>query len=76
MSPNVAKFIELQDRVNREIEDFGEATMESCNELERIGGQLTRDEISEMLTHYEDRTDPLEQRAIDEHIENEKNTIQ
>lgn len=45
----VKKFIELQERVNREIDTYGEASLSSCNMLEEIGDSLSHEEIEEMI---------------------------
>lgn len=48
----VKKFIELQERVNREIDTYGEASDSSCNMLEELGDSLTYEEIEKVISLY------------------------
>ena len=45
----VEKFIELQERVNREIDLYGEASISSCDMLMEIGDDLSSEEIERVL---------------------------
>jgi hypothetical protein len=45
----VRKFIELQERVNLEIDTYGQASTSSVDMLEEIGDSLTPEEIDEMM---------------------------
>ena len=45
----VEKFIELQERVNREIDLYGEASISSCDMLMEIGDDLSSEEIEKVL---------------------------
>lgn len=42
------QFLELQDKVNNEIDTFGQATTESVEELEALSKSLTWEEIDEV----------------------------
>jgi len=42
------QFIELQAKVNKEIDTLGQATTTSVNELEWLGDSLTPEEINEV----------------------------
>ena len=75
MSPNVKLFIDLQVKANNDIDTVGHTTDETANELERIGDLLTGDEIREAIDEYNKIAKPidaLEQRAIDEYIDEQK----
>ena len=48
----VMKFIELQERVNREIEIYGTASSANVEMLEEIGDSLSHEEITESLKLY------------------------
>ena len=45
----VEKFIELQERVNREIDLYGQASISSCDMLMEIGDDLSSEEIEKVL---------------------------
>jgi hypothetical protein len=45
----VKRFIELQERVNREIDTYGQASSANCDMLEEIGDSLSYEEIKEMI---------------------------
>ena len=75
MNPNVKLFIDLQIKANNDIDTVGQTTSETADELERIGDLLTGDEIREAIDEYNKIAkpiDPLEQRAIDEYIDEQK----
>ena len=42
------QFLELQDKVNNEIDTFGQATTKSVEELDALGKSLTHEEIDEV----------------------------
>jgi hypothetical protein len=42
------QFLELQDKVNNEIDTFGQATTKSVEELDALGKSLTHKEIDEV----------------------------
>jgi hypothetical protein len=42
------QFLELQDKVNNEIDTFGQATIKSVEELDALGESLTWEEIDEV----------------------------
>ena len=42
------QFLELQDKVNNEIDTFGQATIKSVEELDALGKSLTWEEIDEV----------------------------
>lgn len=48
----IKKFIELQERVNREIDNYGEASQLSCDMLEELGDSLTYEEIQKVTSLY------------------------
>jgi hypothetical protein len=48
----VKKFIELQERVNREIDIYGQASQLSCDMLEELGDSLTYEEIQKVTSLY------------------------
>jgi len=52
---NVKKFIELQDKANNDIDQFGQTTSETANELEAVGDALTYPEIDEVIAIYNQR---------------------
>ena len=45
-------FLKLQNKVNSEIEQFGIATIESADALDKLGNELTADEIDEVCELY------------------------
>jgi hypothetical protein len=45
----VERFIELQERINREIDLYGQASISSCNMLMEIGDSLSSEEIEKVL---------------------------
>jgi hypothetical protein len=48
----VKRFIELQERANREIDTYGETSMSTMEMLEEIGDSLTPEEIEETIKMY------------------------
>ena len=46
ITANVKRFLQLQDLVNDQIGQYGEADIELVGELELLGDQLTPDEIA------------------------------
>jgi len=48
----VRKFIELQERANREIDTYGKTSMSTMEMLEEIGDSLTPEEIEETIKMY------------------------
>lgn len=49
---NVTRFIELQTKANNEIDELGQTTPETFNELEAVGESLNPTEIDELLATY------------------------
>lgn len=49
------RFLALQDKVNNEIDELGQATTESVNELEALGDSLTIEEIDEVCKIYQNK---------------------
>lgn len=56
---NVKKFIELQDEVNRQIDEKGEADYELADELNRIGDSLNSYESELAIEEYMKRREPV-----------------
>ena len=54
ITENVKRFIELQNQVNNQIDQYGEADIQLVDELESLGDQLTGDEISVLCTYMEE----------------------
>jgi len=52
-STNVTKFIELQNAINAQIDQYGEADAQLAGELDLLGDQLTGDEVNQLYIHYE-----------------------
>ena len=48
----VKRFIELQERANREIDTYGETSTSTMEMLEEIGDSLTPEEIKETIKMY------------------------
>ena len=48
---NVNRFIQIQTLVNEQIDKYGKADIEVADELERLGDQLTSDEVA-ILSNY------------------------
>jgi uncharacterized protein YukE len=51
----VQRFIELQDKANNEINQLGQATDETVNELEAVGDNLNDAEIEEVCKIYQNK---------------------
>ena len=67
---NVKRFIQLQDLVNDQIGQYGQAEIELVGELETLGDQLTGDEVSVLCSYInEDRMDDMEYEDIEWMIE-------
>lgn len=45
----VERFIELQERVNRQIDLYGEASSSDCDMLMEVGDDLSSEEIEKVL---------------------------
>jgi hypothetical protein len=45
----VERFIELQERVNREIDLYSQASISTCNMLMEIGDSLSSEEVEKVL---------------------------
>jgi len=45
----VERFIELQERVNRQIDLYGEASLSDCDMLMEVGDDLSSEEIEKVL---------------------------
>jgi hypothetical protein len=43
------QFLDLQAKVNQEIDELGQATNESANQLESLSNELTDQEIDEVI---------------------------
>jgi hypothetical protein len=70
ITANVKRFIQLQDLVNDQIGQYGQAEIELVGELETLGDQLTGDEVSVLCSYInEDRIDDMEYEAIEWMIE-------
>lgn len=52
MSPRVKQFIELQTKINNQIDTIGEADIQLAGELEILGDQLTNNEINQVCEWY------------------------
>lgn len=51
---NVKRFIALQNQINNQIDQYGEADVQLAGELELVGDQLTGDEIAVLCSYYEE----------------------
>ena len=54
ITANVKRFLQLQDLVNDQIGQYGEADIELVGELELLGDQLTPDEIAVACTYLDE----------------------
>ena len=45
----VERFIELQERVNRQIDLYGEASLSDCDMLMEVGDDLSSEEIEKVI---------------------------
>ena len=50
---NVKRFIALQNQINNQIDQYGEADAQLAGELELVGDQLTGSEIAVLCSYYE-----------------------
>ena len=50
---NIKRFIALQNQVNAQIDQYGEADVQLAGELEIVGDQLTGSEIAVLCSYYE-----------------------
>jgi hypothetical protein len=70
ITANVKRFIQLQDLVNDQIGQYGQAEIELVGELETLGDQLTGDEVAVLCSYInEDRMDDMEYEDIEWMIE-------
>jgi hypothetical protein len=51
----VDRFIHLQDKANTEIDQLGQATDETVDELEAVGDSLTPKEMDEVINIYQNK---------------------
>jgi hypothetical protein len=65
-STNVTKFIALQNEINIQITNYGEADAQLVGELDLLGDQLTGDEINQLYIHYEG--DDMEYEDVEDQI--------
>ena len=56
ISSNTQRYLQIQDMINDQIGQHGQADIELIDELEAIGRELTRDEIS-IIFNYMDALD-------------------
>ena len=54
ITANVKRFLQLQDLVNDQIGQHGQADIELVGELELLGDQLTPDEIAVACTYLDE----------------------
>ena len=66
-SVNVIKFLEMQDQINKQIDQYGVADAQLVGEHEALGDQLTGDEINQLYIHFED--DGMEYEDIEGWVE-------
>ena len=71
MTVNVMRFLQLQDQVNNQIDQYGQAEIELVGELELLGDQLTADEIAIACTHLDEyeQYDEMEYEDIEGWVE-------
>ena len=63
---NVKRFIQIQDLVNDQIGQYGQANIELITELEQLGDRLTNDEISVLCTYLDESpVDDMEYEDIE-----------
>jgi hypothetical protein len=65
-STNVTKFIAMQNEINIQIRNNGEADAQLVGELDLLGDQLTGDEINQLYIHYEG--DDVEYEDVEDQI--------
>jgi len=63
---NVKRFIELQNEINIQIRNNGEADAQLAGELDLLGDQLTGDEINQLYIHFEG--DEMEYEDVEDQI--------
>lgn len=54
ITANAKRFLQLQDLVNDQIGQYGEAEIELVGELETLGDSLTAEEISVVCTYLDE----------------------
>lgn len=59
------QFIALQDKANKELDQLGQVTTETANELEKLGDSLNAEEIDEVCKLYNE--DELVNIQAEEH---------
>jgi hypothetical protein len=52
MTLNTIKFIYLQEKINQQIDQYGQADIELCNELDSVLVNLTVEEQDQVLYYY------------------------
>jgi len=65
-STNVTKFIAMQNKINIQIRNNGEADAQLVGELDLLGDQLTGDEVNQLYIHYEG--DDMEYEDVEDQI--------
>jgi len=65
-STNVTKFIAMQNEINIQIRNNGEADAQLVGELDLLGDQLTGDEINQLYIHYEG--DDMEYEDVEDQV--------
>jgi hypothetical protein len=65
-STNVTKFIAMQNEINAQITQYGEADVQLVGELDLLGSQLTGDEVNQLYVHYEG--DDMEYEDVEDQI--------
>jgi hypothetical protein len=65
-STNVNKFIAMQNEINIQIRNNGEADAQLVGELDLLGDQLTGDEVNQLYIHYEG--DDMEYEDVEDQV--------
>ena len=65
-STNVTKFIAMQNKINIQIRNNGEADAQLVGELDLLGDQLTGDEVNQLYIHYEG--DDMEYEDVEDQV--------
>jgi hypothetical protein len=65
-STNVIKFIAMQNEINIQIRNNGEADAQLAGELDLLGDQLTGDEVNQLYIHYEG--DDMEYEDVEDQV--------
>ena len=65
-STNVTKFIALQNEINIQITNYGEADAQLVGKLDLLGNQLTGDEINQLYLNYEG--DAMEYEDVEDQV--------